>query len=81
METVNNLAAAASKAIWGEQPAEGADKTNTTSSVAKTTSENETKGQEPLSGVQGNVAQGEPFDKGNDGISPLPPPILDLPAE
>ncbi|KAM3088297.1 hypothetical protein ACMFMG_002351 [Clarireedia jacksonii] len=49
MEVVSNLTAAASKAIWGES----------------TTENNETKGQEPLSGVKGNTEAGEPYDKGN----------------
>jgi len=49
MEVVSNLTAAASKAIWGDS----------------TTENNETKGQEPLSGVKGNTEAGEPYDKGN----------------
>lgn len=80
METVNNLAAAASKAIWGEQPAEGADRTESSNStgvtVPKSTSENETKGQEPLSGVLGDVGKGEPFDKGNEGMLLSANPII-----
>jgi len=54
MEVVSNLTAAASKAIWGES----------------TTENNETKGQEPLSGEKGNVEAGEPYDKGNVEPSP-----------
>ena len=62
MDTVNNLASAASRAIWGEgNGANGAQ-----------TKENETKGQEPVSGETGNVEAGEPYDKGNAGISPYP---------
>ncbi|PQE09112.1 glycine-rich cell wall structural 1 protein [Rutstroemia sp. NJR-2017a BVV2] len=49
MEVVSNLTAAASKAIWGDS----------------TTENNETKGQEPLSGEKGNTEAGEPYDKGN----------------
>ncbi|KAI0123819.1 hypothetical protein BJ170DRAFT_96712 [Xylariales sp. AK1849] len=52
METINNLAASASKAVWGES--------NTT---APTTSAQS--GEEPISGQKGNTAKGEPFDKGN----------------
>jgi hypothetical protein len=52
MEVVSNLTAAASKAIWGDS----------------TTENNETKGQEPLSGEKGNVEAGEPYDKGNVGM-------------
>jgi hypothetical protein len=54
METVSNITSAASRAIWGE----GAK-----------TSENETQGQEPLSGEVGNTASGEPYNKGNAGKS------------
>lgn len=54
METVNSMAAAAAKAVWGEN--------NTTA-----TANNETHGQEPISGAQGDVSKGEPFDKGNIG--------------
>ncbi|RGP67053.1 hypothetical protein FSPOR_6257 [Fusarium sporotrichioides] len=44
METINNLTATASKAIWGE---------------------NETSNKEPVSGVKGDTARGEPYDAGN----------------
>ncbi|KAL4725067.1 hypothetical protein ACLX1H_008514 [Fusarium chlamydosporum] len=44
METINNLTATASKAIWGE---------------------NETGNKEPISGVKGDTAHGEPYDAGN----------------
>ncbi|KAA8568890.1 hypothetical protein EYC84_007869 [Monilinia fructicola] len=57
METVNNIAAAASKAIWGE-PQETVDAANAT--VVP-----ETKGAEPLSGELGDTNKGEPYDKGN----------------
>lgn len=61
MDTVNNLASAASRAIWGESNgANGAQ-----------TKDNETKGQEPVSGEMGNVEAGEPYDKGNAGLSPI----------
>jgi hypothetical protein len=52
METISNVAAAASKAIWGEQTA---------------TQQNETAGQEPISGQQGKGTANEPFDQGNTG--------------
>ncbi|KAK8065823.1 hypothetical protein PG997_012570 [Apiospora hydei] len=45
------------KAVWGE-------------SDTTTTANNETHGQEPISGAQGDVSKGEPFDKGN--IDPQP---------
>ena len=62
METVNNLASAASKAIWGEPEAakETAAKDVETGKTTSTT-------QEPVSGVVGDVKAGEPYDKGNDG--------------
>ncbi|KAF5019785.1 hypothetical protein F66182_8222 [Fusarium sp. NRRL 66182] len=44
METISNLTATASKAIWGE---------------------NETANKEPVSGVKGDTARGEPYDAGN----------------
>jgi hypothetical protein len=65
METVNNLASAASRAIWGDGAVDSAQ-----------SKENETQGQEPLSGETGDVKAGEPYDKGNAGLSPLHPPSL-----
>jgi len=59
METVNNLASAASRAIWGE--GNGANAAQTTEDVKGS----ETKEQEPVSGETGNVEAGEPYDKGN----------------
>ncbi len=53
METVNNIASAASKAIWGDS--------------TKDTADNETQGTEPISGQTGDVSAGEPYDKGNEG--------------
>jgi hypothetical protein len=69
METVNNLAAAASRAIWGEGNGANGAQTNGI----------ETKGQEPVSGEMGNVDKGEPYDKGNAGefLPSIPPsPLL-----
>ncbi|KPM46217.1 hypothetical protein AK830_g309 [Neonectria ditissima] len=43
METINSVAAAAAKAVWGE----------------------DTANKEPVSGAQGNVSKGEPYDAGN----------------
>jgi hypothetical protein len=45
METINSVATAAAKAVWGEGDAS----------------------KEPVSGAQGNVAKGEPYDAGNLG--------------
>jgi hypothetical protein len=61
METVNNLASAASRAIWGER--NGANAAQTNGDVKG----NETKGREPVSGETGNVKAGEPYDNGNAG--------------
>ena len=55
METISNLASAASKAIYGEQKPE------------TTTQGNETLGQEPISGEQGKGTINEPYDQGNSG--------------
>lgn len=43
METINNMATAAAKAVWGDGDAK----------------------KEPVSGVKGDVAKGEPYDAGN----------------
>lgn len=59
METVNNLASAASRAIWGEQAANEAQHENKL-------------GSEPVSGQTGDVKKGEPYDKGNEGEFPFP---------
>lgn len=53
METINNAASAASKAIWGDPT------TNTSQS-------NES-GTEPVSGEIGDTSRGEPYDAGNKG--------------
>jgi hypothetical protein len=37
--------------------------------------ENETKKEEPLSGVSGDTSKGEPYDAGNMGESELPPGV------
>ncbi len=59
MDTVNNIASAASRAIWGE---------GTTAEEKKNgVSGSETVGQEPVSGELGDVKSGEPYDKGNVG--------------
>lgn len=60
METVNNIAAAASKAIWGEPQA--------TTDAANATIVPETKGTEPVSGELGDTKKGEPYDLGNAGM-------------
>jgi hypothetical protein len=65
MDTVSNLASAASKAIWGEQTK---------------TQDNETTGQEPVSGQTGNVEDGEPYDKGNAGSFSLISSHVTLPS-
>jgi len=59
METVNNLTSAASRAIWGDA--------SKTSNTETTQTQNEIQGREPLSGETGDVAAGEPYDKGNAG--------------
>lgn len=50
METINNVASAAAKAVWGSPESN----------------------QEPVSGVKGNTAKGQPYDAGNMGISSSP---------
>ncbi|KAJ9154993.1 hypothetical protein NKR23_g2212 [Pleurostoma richardsiae] len=51
METINNLASTAAKAVWGE------DQTNGNSYKSSTN--------EPVSGVQGDTSKGQPYDAGN----------------
>ncbi len=55
METVNSIASAASRAIWGDA--------NGNTGVK----ENKATGTEPVSGQTGDVKVGEPYDKGNNG--------------
>lgn len=54
METVTNVVNSASAAIWGK------------SSTPNTTTQNETAGNEPISGEKGAGTADEPFDKGNE---------------
>lgn len=49
METISNMASAAAKAVWGTNDANGTTETK----------------HEPVSGVTGDTAKGEPFDGGN----------------
>lgn len=49
METINNMASAAAKAVWGTNEANGTAETK----------------HEPVSGVAGDTSKGEPFDGGN----------------
>jgi len=49
METINNVASAASKAIWGDPTAETSNES----------------GVEPISGETGDTSKGEPYDAGN----------------
>ena len=60
METVNNMAAAASKAIWGESEAQETTEAKNNTVVPETK-------KEPLSGVLGDTKKGEPYDLGNAG--------------
>jgi len=69
METVNNIASAASRAIWGEGNGANGVKDENQTKVEST-------GQEPLSGETGDVKKGEPYDMGNDGQ----PTITDSPS-
>ncbi|KAH9433606.1 hypothetical protein MCOR02_005653 [Pyricularia oryzae] len=61
MEAINSLASVATKAIWGET-------NNTTAANDKDKDAPATPDvtkKEPISGVQGDTAKGEPFDAGN----------------
>lgn len=59
MDAVTNITTAASKAIFGE----GGEERKLS----------EAAGREPVSGQMGNVAAGEPYDKGNLGTLPASP--------
>jgi len=61
METVNNIAAAASKVIWGDASVEEKN------AAQEAALGNETAGTEPKPGELGDVNAGEPYDKGNFG--------------
>ncbi|KUI56266.1 hypothetical protein VP1G_03593 [Cytospora mali] len=71
METINNLANTAAKAVWGDSNTNTADTTNTNTTTTESvhpgteTTHNETKGTEPVSGKLGDTSKGEPFDAGN----------------
>jgi len=58
METVTNVVNSASAAIWGKS-----------STPTTTTAQNETAGEEPISGQKGAGTADEPFDKGNEDIA------------
>lgn len=60
METVNNIAAAATKAIWGESESPETTEAKNNAVVPETK-------KEPLSGVLGDTKKGEPYDLGNAG--------------
>ncbi|KAI6347738.1 hypothetical protein MCOR25_010897 [Pyricularia grisea] len=60
MEAINSLASVATKAIWGETN----NNTTTTNDKDAPATPDVTK-KEPISGVQGDTAKGEPFDAGN----------------
>jgi hypothetical protein len=51
METINNAASAASRAIWGDSNTNNAQSSKS--------------GSEPVSGQTGNISNGEPYDAGN----------------
>lgn len=68
------MASTAAKVIWGESD----NNNNTTTTDTTTTNEaikmnNETQGQEPVSGKLGDTSKGEPFDAGNIGSLPPSP--------
>jgi len=67
METVTNVVNSASAAIWGK------------SSTPNTTTQNETAGNEPISGEKGAGTADEPFDKGNEDAATAT--ATDTPAE
>ncbi|KAL8365993.1 hypothetical protein RB595_004666 [Gaeumannomyces hyphopodioides] len=58
MDTINNIANAATKAIWGENPPK-------TDAAKSSSPPPPPPNEEPISGVQGDTSKGEPFDAGN----------------
>jgi len=74
METITNavssVASTASKLVYGDQTKTNVDNTARTDADNTTRTENnETGGQEPISGVQGTGTIAEPYDQGNAGRS------------
>lgn len=69
MEAINSMASAAAKAVWGESNTKENENPNNTTDT--TTMNNETHAQEPISGKQGDVSKGEPYDAGNIGANPI----------
>lgn len=67
MEAINSMASAAAKAVWGESNTKENENPATSTTTSTTTMNNETHGQEPVSGKQGDVSKGEPYDAGNMG--------------
>ncbi|KAK7742141.1 hypothetical protein SLS53_004727 [Cytospora paraplurivora] len=65
METINNLANSAAKAVWGESNTTATTANDGTVHPGTETTNNETKGTEPVSGKLGDTSKGEPFDAGN----------------
>lgn len=67
------MASAAAKAVWGDNTNTKDNETETKTMDPTTTNmNNETRGQEPISGKQGDVSKGEPFDAGNMGMRQIP---------
>lgn len=60
------MASAAAKAVWGENTTNNNSETHHLNT--ETTMNNETNGQEPISGKLGDTSKGEPFDAGNIGV-------------
>lgn len=80
METINSMASTAAKVIWGESDNNNnSTTTDTTSTNEAVKMNNETQGQEPVSGKLGDTSKGEPFDAGN--IGSLSPIILRVPND
>lgn len=72
------MASTAAKVIWGESDNTNTNNNTTTTTDTTTTTNdttkmnNETQGQEPVSGKLGDTSKGEPFDAGNIGsLSPF----------
>lgn len=72
METINNLANSAAKVVWGESNTTATTSSDGTVHPGTETTNNETKGTEPVSGKLGDTSKGEPFDAGNMSKHLLP---------
>lgn len=67
MDAINNMASAAAKVVWGESNTTKENENPAMAAETTTAVNKDAYAQEPVSGKQGDVSKGEPFDAGNIG--------------